>query len=87
MGKELTPAEKAKRTVLGIEIPRDELALRIGIACTGVRPPVGTKPADALDQLNQMGGPGHPMGESFRRAADAAVLYFHECINAGRQPQ
>jgi hypothetical protein len=26
------------------------------------------------------------MVDGFRRAADAAVLYFHECINAGRQP-
>lgn len=84
----MSAAEKARKTVLGIEIPRDELALRIGIACTGVRPPIGTKASDALDQMNEMAAyPGVPaMGDSFRRAADVAVLYFHERINAARQP-
>lgn len=79
-------AEKAKRTLIGIEIPRDELALRIAIACTGVRPPDGTPAKDALRQLDEMSLDSFPMGESFRRAADQAVMFFHECINAARQP-
>lgn len=77
---------KAKRTLLGIEIPRDELALRIAIQCTGVRPPAGMKAGDALDQLDRDFPGDIAMGTSFRRAADAAVLYFHERINAARQP-
>jgi len=80
-------AEKAKRTVLGIEIPRDELALRIMIACTGARPPVGTKASDALAELNALNvDGGMPMGNTFRAGADAAVQYLYECINAARQP-
>ena len=83
----MTHAAKAKRTLLGIEIPRDELAMVIATACTGVRPPRGTPASKALDQLNEMSvSDGMPMGTSFRKAADAAVLYFHEQINAARQP-
>jgi hypothetical protein len=76
---------KAKRTLLGIEISRDELALRIAQPCIGMIAAAGTDASKALDDMNKMGGPV-PMGESFRRAADQAVLYFHECINAARQP-
>lgn len=86
----MSAADKAKRQLLGIEIPRDELAIRIGIACTGARPPAGMSATAALDQLDAMHGAiaGAPaMGASFRRAADAAVLYFHECISAGRSVQ
>lgn len=75
--------KKAKRTLLGIEIPRDELALRIAMPCIGARPPAGVDATKALNDLSSI-NPG--MGEDFRRAADAAVSYFHECINAGRQP-
>ncbi len=78
---------KAKRMLLGIEIPRDELAVRIAAKCIGIKP---TGPVDAtasLDIMNaELGATGNGMGEDFRRAADAAVIYFHECINAGRQP-
>lgn len=78
-------AEKAKRTLLGIEIPRDELALRIAQPCIGMTAAAGTDATKALDDMDAIGGPV-PMGTSFRRAADAAVRYFHECIEAGRQP-
>jgi hypothetical protein len=78
-------AEKAKRTLLGIEIPRDELALRIAQPCLGMRAPAGTDAAKALDEMDALGGPVL-MGASFRRAADAAVAYFHERINEARQP-
>lgn len=80
----MTP-EKAKRTLLGIEIPRDELALRIAQPCLGMIAPPGTDATQALDDMDATGGPVL-MGRGFRRAADAAVLYFHECIKAGSQP-
>ncbi|MDR6851036.1 hypothetical protein J2Y54_000529 [Sphingomonas sp. BE123] len=79
-------AEKAKRTLLGIEIPRDELAFRIAQRCLGLNAPAGTNATDALNNMNMHPGAGNGMGEGFRSAADAAVLYFYECINAGRQP-
>ncbi len=78
-------AEKAKRTLLGIEIPRDELALRIAQPCLGMIASAGADPTKALDDMDALGGPVL-MGSSFRRAADAAVIYFHECIKAGTQP-
>jgi hypothetical protein len=80
-------AAKAKRTLLAIEVPRDELALRIGAKCIGLRP---IKPLNATEELNRMnqhpGASGDGMGEGFRRAADAAIAYFHECVNGARQP-
>lgn len=79
----MSTATKARRTLLSIEIPRDALALRIAIPVIGAKPPADTNPAEALDQMDRI-NPG--MGEDFRRAADAAVMFFHECINAGRQP-
>lgn len=80
------PSEKAKKTLLGIEISRDELALRIAQPCIGMLARPGTDATAALDQMNRHPGAGGGMGENFRRAADQAVLYFHECINAARQP-
>lgn len=81
-----TTVSKAKRHLIGIEIPRDELALRIAEQCIGLKAPAGTNAGDVLDQMDRE----HPlpiaMGAGFRRAADAAVLFFHECVNAGRQP-
>ena len=74
---------KAKRTVIGIEIPRDELALRIAIAAIGHRPPEGVSAAEAFRQMDEV-SPG--MSDGFRYAADAAVKYFHERVNAGRRP-
>jgi hypothetical protein len=82
----MTPLDKAKRTLALIEIPRDELALRIAIECTGVRPPADVTATEALNQLDREFSLPFPMGDSFRRAADAAVMFFHECVNAGRQP-
>lgn len=77
------PVTKAKRRLIGIEIPRDELALRIAAPCIGAHPPAGTDASAALDQMDRVHA---GMGSGFRRAADAAVLYFHECIQAGVQP-
>lgn len=79
------PAAKAKRTLLHIAIPRDELALRIAQPCLGMIAAAGTDATKALDDMDALGGPVL-MGNSFRRAADAAVAYFHECVNAGVQP-
>ncbi len=81
----MTAVKKAKRILLGIEIPRDELALRIAQPCLGMIAPAGTDATRALNDMDRAGGP-ILMGESFRRAADAAVLYFHACINEGVQP-
>lgn len=78
-----------KRKVMMVDVPRDELALRIAVQCTGIRPPVGMAATAALNEMNSQfgGGGGHlPMGETFRRAADAAVLYLTECFNAGQIP-
>ncbi|WP_446653068.1 hypothetical protein [Blastomonas sp.] len=81
----MSASENAKQTLLIIEIPRDELAFRIAQKCIGATAPLGTNATQALDEMDKMGGV-LPMGESFRRAADAAVIYVHECLNAGRQP-
>ncbi len=81
----MTAVGNAKRTLLNIAIPRDELAFRIAQKCIGVIAPPGTSATQALDDMDKWGG-GVPMGEGFRRAADAAVAYFHECVNAGKQP-
>ncbi|RSU73184.1 hypothetical protein BRX37_16655 [Sphingomonas sp. S-NIH.Pt3_0716] len=78
--------DKTKRRLLMIEVPRDELALRIACKCTGMRAPTNLTATAALDQLNIIQGAGGgqlPMGDGFREAADAAVAYFHECISAG----
>lgn len=76
-------AANARRTMLAIEIPRDELAVRIAIPVIGARPREGASAAEALEQMNQI-VPG--MAAHFRAAADAAVIYFHECIDVARQP-
>lgn len=75
-------AEKARRTMLMVEIPRDELAFRIMCAATELRPPAGMTAREAFAQAEHV-TPG--MVEVFRRQADVAVAYFHECINAARQ--
>jgi hypothetical protein len=81
----MSAVDKAKRKLIGIEIPRDELAIRIAQPCLGMTAPAGVNASKALDDMDRAGGPVL-MGESFRRAADAAVLYMHACINAGVQP-
>lgn len=79
--------EEVKRSVLGIEIPRDELAFRIAQRCLGMNAPAGTNASDALDNMNMTrGASGDGMGEGFRRAADSAVLFFQECISTARRP-
>lgn len=79
----MSASAKARRAVLAVEIPRDTLALRIAIQVIGAKPPANADPAEALDQMDQI-SPG--MSADFRRAADAAVMFFRECINAGSQP-
>lgn len=83
-----TSAEKARKTLLGITIPRDELALRIAIGALGMTPPANLSATRILDDMDAMPPVPNtlPMGEGFRRAADQAVLYFHERINAAKQP-
>ena len=75
--------DKAKKAIFAIEIPRDELALRIAMPCIGASYNGEKTATECLDDLNRT---VWPMGETFRKAADAAVLYFHECIDAGSQP-
>lgn len=78
-----TSGAKIKRHLLGIEISRDELACRVAEAAIGMKRPTGTTAADAIAQLRR----SEPETvESFYRIADRAVLYFHECINAGKAP-
>ncbi len=79
----MSAAAKAKRTMLMIEIPRDELACRIAEASMGVKRPIGCSVADAFAQMDLV----HP-GQSgrWRQAADVAVAFFYECTNAARQP-
>ena len=79
-------ADKARKTVLAIEVPRDELALRIAEQCLDMIAPPGTNATDALDQMCLTPGAGRSMGASFRAAADAAMIYFYDCINAGKAP-
>lgn len=79
----MSAAAKAKRTMLMIEIPRDELACRIAEASIGATRAAGLTVAEAFAQMERI-DPGQP--ERWRRSADAAVRYFHECTNAGRQP-
>lgn len=79
----MSDADKARKTVLNIEIPRDELAVRIAERCIGMRRPANGTAAEALAQMDLV----QPnMSAGFRSAADAAVLFFHECVNAGRAP-
>lgn len=80
----MSAAEKAKKVVLGIEILRDELTARIAERCLGMRRPVGKTAAEALAQLE---GVNPDIVAGFRAAADAAVIFFHECVNSGRAPQ
>lgn len=76
-------AEKAKRTILAIEIPRDELAFRIMQKAVGLVPPPGMTWQEAK-AMAEAGQPG--MWAIFLAQADAAVLYFYEVLNAARQP-
>lgn len=79
----MSAAAKVKRTILGIEIPRDELACRIAEKCVGMKRPAGTSATEALAQLE---AEFPDIVAAWRASADAAVLYFYECVNAGKQP-
>ena len=79
-------ASKARKTVLAVEIPRDELAFRIAQKCLGMTAPPGMNAKTALDAMCLTPGAGGSMGASFRAAADAAAMYFFECVNAGKAP-
>ncbi|MGC4252452.1 MAG: hypothetical protein QM605_13580, partial [Sphingobium sp.] len=76
-------ADKARRNLLLIEIPRDELALRIAEKCIGLHRPDGLTSSAALAQL---AAEFRDIVTGWRAAADAAVAYFHERIMEGRQP-
>jgi len=76
------PAEKAKRTVLAIEIPRDELAVRIAMQIIHARPAAGISATQALAEMDKI---APNLSADFLAAADAAVFYLHERINAGVQ--
>jgi len=79
----MTTADKAKRTILAIEIPRDELAFRIMQKAVGLVPPPGMTWQEAK-AMAEAGQPG--MWSIFVAQADAAALYFYEVLNAARQP-
>ena len=77
-------AEKARRTVLAVEISADELACRIAEQAIGLRRPIGVSAKAALAQLHAT----EPNTvDSFYRMAEAAVRYMRECVNAARAPQ
>lgn len=80
-------ADKARKKVLSIAVPRDELAFRIAQECIGAVAPDGTDATEALNQMCLTQGAGRSMGAGFRAAADAAMLYFHDCVNAGETVQ
>lgn len=82
----MSKAKKARETVLMVEIPRDELALRIAQPCIGMTYTGDKSATELLDEMNKQFGVV-PMGEGFRQAADAAIIYMHDCINKGVQPQ
>ncbi|WP_066723458.1 hypothetical protein [Sphingomonas pituitosa] len=79
----MSQAEKIKRTLIGIEIPRDELACRLAEAAMGARRPLGATVAQAFAQMDRI-DPGQ--SRRWQAAADAAVLFFHERIKEARQP-
>ena len=72
--------DKLKRKMVGIEIPRDELACRIAEASMGAKRPMGATAAEALAEAEKV-DPGQ--AKRWRDAADRAVMFFHECIKAG----
>jgi hypothetical protein len=83
-------AEDAKRTLLAIEIPRDELALQMllggirnGQGLKDAKPPAGMTAAQALADADRH-NPG--LRATLLAQADAAVAYIFERIQAGRQP-
>lgn len=78
-----------KREMLALEIDRDELAIAIGEAAMQVRRKPGMSATDALNAMNKMSDPadGPPMGDGFRAAAMAAMLFFRNAIEKGMNAQ
>ena len=81
-------SEKLKKEMLLLEVDQDELAIVIGEAAMGVRRKPGTSAKDALDSMNREAQPGElGIGDGFRHAAMAAMLYFRAAIEKGLKPQ
>lgn len=78
-----------KREMLALEIDRDELAIAIGEAAMQVRRKPGMSATDALNAMNEMSDPadGPLMGDGFRAAAMAAMLFFRDAIEKGMNAQ
>ncbi len=78
-----------KRDMLALEIDLDELAIAIGEAAMHVRRKPGMSTADALNAMNEMSDPadGPLMGDGFRAAAMAAMLFFRDAIEKGMNAQ
>ncbi len=81
-------SDKLKRDLLMLEVDQDELAIVIGEAAMGVRRRPGTTATDALNSMNAEALPGElGIGDGFRHAAKAAMLYFRDAIEKGLKPQ
>jgi hypothetical protein len=78
--------EKARRMLLAVEIEREELVCRMIEASAHARRPLGFNGAEACKAIEEGMLDGANVVESYRRAADAAVAFFHECIAKGVQP-
>lgn len=76
----LSATERSRKFLLAVEVPRDELAVRIARAILGAKPPANFTAAEALESL------GEENAAAMRSAADAAVKYWAECIAAARAP-
>jgi len=55
-----------------------ELTIRICEACHNIRRPKGASARQALEAMDD------DCAEGWMRAAQAAMLYIHECLNEGR---
>lgn len=81
-------SDKLKRELLMLEVEQDELAIVIGEAAMGVRRKAGQSATDALNEMNRHAAPGElGIGDGFRHAAMAAMLYFRAAIEKGLRPQ
>src|SRR5207244_13630564 len=72
-----TPAE-ARRFLLGVEIPADELTVRLLEAQCGIRRPPHKTAAEALAELDRA---CPDVVSGFRLGAATAAQFFAECIN------
>jgi hypothetical protein len=78
-GKSETTAERARKTVLAVEIDEAELACRILEAQVEMRRPHGMSAREALETQTPQ------LQADVRRAAVAAIRYLTECVNRGRR--